>query len=414
MNSRLTTGFMGPLRRALWVALYMLPWLTRTVLRHRIAHVVANPSEFAESSEIVYAEMQALVGRNTPAVAGAAQDVARVTARGLFVHRFANAEVIHNSRFNSVIVDNTVVLPTRTEKGPWALYKGKRPRVVGLINGQSQDLVAIQFVVPVERYRAALFIGTRAPYNWYHWLANLLPALHVANGGNISEDVPLLLPEEVTHTPQMLQSLGLFLGDRPVALLRRDTLVRVDHLFWADSPVDDGPFAQPHENRNPLTLHPRAMADFRDHVLQVLGSRRRSRGATSRIFLSRRATSARSYNGEVVELWAKEYGFETVLLEELSFSEQVVLFHSATHLIGPTGAAFTNVLFAQPSLRALRLHGGANGFENYFANLATVSGCAIYDLECEPTLEGGFRVNEQSFRAAVRFLLDDSTTRRNR
>jgi hypothetical protein len=414
MNSRFTTGFTGPLRRALWVALHMLPWLTRTVLRHRIAHVVANPSEFAESSEIVYTEMQALVGQNTPAVAGAAQDVARVTARGLFVHRFANAEVIHNSRFNSVIVDNTVVLPTRTEKGPWALYKGKKPRVVGLINGQSQDLVAIRFVKPAERYRSALFIGTRAPYNWYHWLANLLPALQVANGGNVSEEIPLLLPEEVTDTPQMLESLGLLLGDRQVALLRRDTLVRVDTLFWADSPVDDGPFAQSYENRNPLTLHPGAMADFRDQVLQDLGSRRRSRGATSRLFLGRRATSARSYNGEAVELWAKEYGFETVHIEELSFREQVVLFRSSTHLIGPTGAAFTNILFAQPSLKALRLHGGANRFENYFANLATVSGCAIYDLECKPATDGGFFVNEESFRAAVDFLLDDSTRTRNR
>jgi hypothetical protein len=409
MTNRFVSGLMGPLRRAVWVVFSWLPGLTRAVVRHRIIRVAADPWALAESSETVYQEMPAVIGRNIPARAGVGLDLESTAAHRLAVHRFSGVEVIHNSRFNSVVVQKTLVLPARKEEGPWALYKGKWPRVVGLINGQSRDLVAIRCVRPAQRYRAALYIGTRAPYNWYHWLANILPALHVANVARLSEDIPVLLPEEVMLTPQMLESLGIFLGGRQVAWLKTDALVKVETLFWADSPVDDSPFAQDHNNRRRLTLHPEAVADFRNRVLQDIGVHPITSGAPSRFFLGRRAHSSRSYNSAIVERWAKEYGFATVYLEDFSFREQVAFFHTATHLIGPTGAAFTNILFAQSRLRALRLHGGAHQFENYFANLATVSGCAIYDLECRATPDGGFLVDEENFRAAVGFLLDDST-----
>lgn len=409
MSNRFISGLLGPLRRAVWVSLSLFQWLTRTVVRHRVIRVVANPTAFAESSETVFWEMPSLIGRNAQARPGFGLDLECTNARSLVVRRFVDAEVIHNSRFNSVIVRETLVLPPRNEEGPWSLYKGPQPRVVGLIHGQSDDLVAVRCVRPAQHYPMALYIGTRAPYNWYHWLANLLPALHVANRARLPKEIPLLLPEEVMHTPQMLESLEIFLGDRQVLWLETDRSVKVDTLFWADSPVDDAPFAQALENRRPLTLHLEAVADFRKRVLQEIGGGLDRRGASSRFFLGRRAHSARSYNSAVTERWAKDFGFDTVYMEEMSFGEQVALFHSATHLIGPTGAAFTNILFSQPTQKSLRLHGGAHDFENYFSNLATVSGCTIFDLECKASPDGGFLVDEENFRAAVGFLLNDPT-----
>jgi hypothetical protein len=69
-------------------------------------------------------------------------------------------------------------------------------------------------------------------------------------------------------------------------------------------------------------------------------------------------------------------------------------------------------MFAQPSLRALRLHGGAAPHENYFSNLATISGAEIYDLRGESdnvvAREGEFIVTRDSFFEAIRALLGDS------
>jgi capsular polysaccharide biosynthesis protein len=127
--------------------------------------------------------------------------------------------------------------------------------------------------------------------------------------------------------------------------------------------------------------------------------------ALERVFLARRQNSDRDFNSAEVEAWARADGFHAVYPEEFSFAQQVALFRSATHIIGPTGAAFSNVLFGSSELRALRLHGGAQPYDNFFANLASVSGCAVFDLSCSATSGGSFLVEEQSFRNAVRLLL---------
>lgn len=370
--------------------------------------MVDTPLAFAETSQLVFSSASVVASKNLELGVKQHQDLDHSQFRDIHIHRFRDAQVVHNSRFNSVIMGNVLVLPARNEVGPWSIYKGKWPRRVGLVNGQSEDLIAMKAVQPARHFEDALYVGTRAPYNWYHWIANVLPALDVANQGDLPVHIPLLVPEEVQKVSQMLEALEIFLAGREVVWLGLDELVSVSNLYWADSPVDDAPFAVAAAERRPLRLHPVAMEQFRARVIDSVGRHIPAGSRPSRIFLARRPHSARPYNSDEVEGWALHEGFEPVYLEELSFAEQVALFSEATHIVGPTGAAFSNILFAGPSLRALRLHGGAHDYENYFANLAAVSGAQIFDLRSAPLSGEGYVVEEEIFRAAVRTILDVS------
>jgi capsular polysaccharide biosynthesis protein len=254
-----------------------------------------------------------------------------------------------------------------------------------------------------------LFIGTRAPYNWYHWIANVLPALHVANEGNIPRHIPLILPDEIRSFPQMMESLSVFLDAREIVWLGQDRAVQVDSLFWADSPVYDAPFSRDQSKRQPLTVHAKAMDGYKNKILDYSAPLRKSPSRSKKIFLARSPAAARPYNSAEVEGWAQELGFTLCLADQLTFPEQVDLFRRATHIVGPTGAAWSGIMFAQPRLRALRLTGGAAPYENYFANLATISGAAIYDLPGETANlvdgESRFKVNKESFFEAIHVLL---------
>ena len=399
------------LRRAAWLGLSRLPRWLKFLTGHRLLTVHGSPSESATSFSVVFCESRGTVGTNVAIPTIDCGHPVSATFPPARVWRFDRAEVIHNSRFNAVVLGDKLVLPERREPGPWTIYKGRQPRRVGLVHGQSRELVLLKRVRPVRRLPEALFIGTRAPYNWYHWIANVLPALHVANEGNIPRHVPLILPDEVGNFPQMMESLSVFLDAREIVWISQDQVVQVDDLYWADSPVYDAPFSRDQSERLPLTLHGEAMAGYRRKILDSCASIRDSSSSSKKVFLARSPGAARPYNSAQVEGWVQELGFTLCLIDQLTFPEQVDLFRRATHVVGPTGAAWSGIIFAQPSLRALRIHGGAAPYENYFANLATISGAAIYDMAggTANRVDGemGFEVNKDSFFEAVRALLRD-------
>ena len=62
----------------------------------------------------------------------------------------------------------------------------------------------------------------------------------------------------------------------------------------------------------------------------------------------------------------QEKGFELVATELLSFKEQVRLFSEADIIVGPSGAAFANIIFCQPGTKVIPLSLG----EGHFADLS--------------------------------------------
>lgn len=397
------------LRRFAWLGLSRLPRWLEPLIGHRVLIVQGSPRESAKSHSIVFGDSRAVLGRDVGISAIDNDEPVSVIFQPACVWRFGGAEVVHNSRFNAVVIGDKLVLPERREPGPWTIYKGRRPRRVGLVHGQSRELVLLKRVRPVRRLPEAVFVGTRAPYNWYHWIANVLPALHVANEGNIPRHVPLILPDEITNFPQMIESLSIFLDAREIVWISQDQVVQVDDLYWADSPVYDAPFSRDESKRLPLTVHAEAMVGYRKKILDYCASLRESSSSIEKVFLARSPGTARPYNSVEVEGWAQELGFTLCFTDKLTFPEQVDLFQRATHIVGPTGAAWSGIMFAQPRLRGLRLHGGAAPYENYFSNLATISGATIYDLAGEKANavagEDRFRVNKDPFFEAIRALL---------
>jgi len=376
----------------------------------RILEVCASPQNYLSKKEVAFP-----VGKNQ-STEHISFDQKRQqlestrNASALHILRLSNAGVTHNSRFNSVVVENSLVIPTRIEMGPWALYKGKKPRLVGRIVGQANDFVALKVWKNPRVLQRALYIGMRAPYNWYHWIANLLPALHVANVAGVDEEIPLLLPEEIGNSPQMLESLDIFLGKRRIVWVAKDEYLQVGDLLWAESPVSDAPFSIDPAHRLPLALHRTAMQGYRDKILNYYAAEVAAFTPIERVFLARRPGSSRSYNQEEIQDLACHHGFETVFTESLTFGQQVALFFHAKYIVGPTGAAFSSLIFATAGLRALRLLGVSEKYENYFSNLATVGGAQIFDCNSDtPRDQLGpleFQISEQLFEQAMRTLLD--------
>ncbi len=73
-----------------------------------------------------------------------------------------------------------------------------------------------------------------------------------------------------------------------------------------------------------------------------------------RIYISRaKATLRRVLNDDEVVACLQKHGFEVCIAEDLSFDEQVRIFHEAEVVAGPHGSGFTNLLFCEPPVKVV-------------------------------------------------------------
>lgn len=82
-----------------------------------------------------------------------------------------------------------------------------------------------------------------------------------------------------------------------------------------------------------------------------------------KVYISRgKSGSRRVVNEPELEETLKEFGFQKVYLEDLSFLQQVALFQNATEIFGQHGAGFTNLIFSTAGAQVFEL------FEPEFVN----------------------------------------------
>ncbi len=205
--------------------------------------------------------------------------------------------------------------------------------------------------------RAAL-LATNEHANYCHWLLGSLPRLLIAGEMADAEQAPWIVPHALA--PFQIETLDLLGVPQSRRLgLREDEAIRVDSLIVSRNPLCGG------------TPSP----DL------VRGIRRRLLGGDTpdvgrrRLYLSRRNASPKRtlLNEAEVEAMFIERGFEVVDTARLTVREQIALFREAALIAGPSGAAFSNLLFAPPGCRALATV-GLGWMTPVFSALADVLG----------------------------------------
>ena len=79
----------------------------------------------------------------------------------------------------------------------------------------------------------------------------------------------------------------------------------------------------------------------------------------------------------------ENYGFIKIFPEEMSAKEQIKLFDSAEMVVGPNGAAWSNIVFANNKTKALCWAPKLNNSNAVFQNLADVFDVELRFIEFE-------------------------------
>jgi hypothetical protein len=173
--------------------------------------------------------------------------------------------------------------------------------------------------------------------NYYHWMVDTLPRLLV-----LQRHFPgcqLLVPEP---TPAYVRQTAAMFGFERLLPVSRGEVLQVPQLLLPELAAFPG-YQDPELTRA-----------TREVVLKALGGSAQPGGR--RIYVSRaRQKLRRLVNEAALEPMLRQYGFETVFFEDLSFEQQVTLLQQTAVLVGVHGANLTNMLFLAPQATVVEI-----------------------------------------------------------
>lgn len=242
----------------------------------------------------------------------------------------------------------------------------------------------------------AVLLSGRCSANYFHWLIEYLPKfLEIEAHGGL-DGVPLLIGDRMPF--QHYEALfSMSNGDHPVVYLDNSMVASVETLY-----IPSFSTYVPDDFDSPLwkagVVSKKHIDFLRARVLGALEASPQLPGKGKRIFVSRARNAGRSMTNEVAILAAcKKAGFTVVYPELMSFLEQVACFHEAEVIMGPTGAAFANVVFCQPGTAIYGLTSERNEAFCNFANLATTVGCDFVNVTGPNNRPRSAFANEEEF-----------------
>lgn len=235
-------------------------------------------------------------------------------------------------------------------------------------------------------YPSGVIISGAAPDNWYHWMINILPTVllaHVAH--DVPKSVPLLIPESAkfgSHAEALKMLIG---AEREVFFVPPGARFSVEDAYVVEQPVREIVALNGRSEldwRDLGGFNFEVMALFRDFFIKKLAGKKRpvdAAGSGSKVFLMR-DQSRRPYNQDEVRLFLESRGFRTVVLEDLSFGDQIRTFNAAKIIVSTTGAQWTGLLFSEAARAVILVPRFLMG-SSLFPRLAFLGGSEVTEVE---------------------------------
>lgn len=257
--------------------------------------------------------------------------------------------VVASTYSSAFVKDQSVILPDDLI----GAREGIRTHTGGLIEFTPSSAF-IQNKIDQE-IPSAIHIGGAGAFNWYHFIIECLPKAYLAQRlPSKFDSIPLLVPEECMNIASFSEAIRIFSGGRKLIGLGRKQSALIRNLYVFDE-VSRGPF-------NMVSGEWPQVGDYSQHdtELECFIKEFRARilvqknqiQPRKKIFLARPA-KRRTYNQDELVNIARKYDVDPLYLEDFSLKEQAELFSSASHVIGPSGAAWVGMIFARHPIRGL-------------------------------------------------------------
>lgn len=246
--------------------------------------------------------------------------------------------------------------------------------------------------------KGIFLIGFRST-NYYHLTIEILSRLKYVDDLQKYNDWPILIDSDVCNVPQyreLVDTINIF--NHPIIYVNKGIKYKVNSLIYP-SPNTWVPFCIK-QNR---ILDSKDLRFSREAFLNIRSSSLKNvenRNVFRRIFVSRaNAGFQRLVNEKEIQALFEKYGFEIVYPENMSYRQQVLVFHEAKCIAGMSGAAMTNLIYCADNATYITFSNDSN--EMYFyPTIARLMGLECHILPAEIYEDTG-RISTSTFIADV-------------
>ena len=225
--------------------------------------------------------------------------------------------------------------------------------------------------------------------NYYHFTFEIISRLVFADQFEEYRTWPILIDQcvlEIVQLRDLLDSMNIY--RHPIISVKARERVEIKNLLYVSYNM-----WMPHNFRENVKQYPSdylfsttVVLNIRNYVYRRLQPQ--CGGIGTKIFLSRRkCKNQRLLNAEEVERCFKENGFGIVYPEELSFEEEVRVFQRAEVIVGPTGAALTNVVYCKEGT-LIAVIAPLSHKSYFFSNIAYMVGAKFMLLGADMVFKG--------------------------
>jgi capsular polysaccharide biosynthesis protein len=329
-----------------------------------------------------------------PAVAGSVQgprhinhtvSPTRITLPEVALYAFQQAQFCSVSR-SAILPDGQLVVERVTTSSVTDADYGGAHLVY---HGQAFALARTSEVESIDK---GILISGGSELNYYHWLLEILSQLQfISELPDQYADYPVLISHQSQKIPSIKALIAAIGISRPVVLLKSITSYRANDLLLISAPNNCIPNYKDSARSvaESSFARPESIQFLREKALSLTAGIARD-ALSKRIFLGRKG-HLRHYNQSEVIARLEPLGFVCVYMEEQDINHQVALMANAEIIIGPTGAAWANIMFASKGTKALCWMAEESGALACFSNLADIVGVEMdyitYDAQTSNSRE---------------------------
>ncbi|MEO6307307.1 MAG: glycosyltransferase family 61 protein [Nitrospiraceae bacterium] len=307
-----------------------------------------------------------------PHYIGRVQSTERICLPNIHYYVFERARVSVTS--SSVILNDKQVVIERAIGPDQDKYDFAGGHIIA--HGCDTSVVRLR---KTEDIKKGIFLGGNGSWNYYHWIVEILAKLEfLSKLPEHYQKYPLLVSEEIERIPSFRNTLDIFARGHEIIVLSKELQYVVNELIYINSPnnLPFNLFGNQKFKCNYVTIDSLSIDYLRKIALQAALRTPPLSNYPKKIFLHRKS-GLRNYNQDEVFNYLSEFGFAKVVMEDLSFLEQVRAIHHADYIVGPTGAAWTNLIFCRSGAKGLCWM--ANEFGDFSA-YSSIAGMVGVDL----------------------------------
>jgi hypothetical protein len=245
------------------------------------------------------------------------------------------------------------------------------------------------YIYKVKKYtliEKAIHCGVSGVDNWYHFIWEFLPKLYVLRFLDSSyDDFPILLPDLFLANSTFAEAISCFIGSRKIIYCARSTTFKINELVYIDD-ITRTPFNLNEGSWPKITdygFHSTLLLEYAHQFRRYIFEDNESKNTVSRlknIFLARSKVN-RNYNQDELIIISSKYGFSPIYLENYSLKEQAFIISNSNFIIGPSGAAWSNLIFAEEEISALSWMPSLYSESSVYSNIANLLGHNIIYIE---------------------------------